>query len=161
MDILLVSDSHGRNDNIQTVLSRIGHLDMAIHLGDSQCYPQTMHALFPCPLHIVRGNCDFISDYPAVDVVGMGEHLALITHGHRCYVKHTLDDLRELARENGADIAIFGHTHMPLIDDSEPDVLVLNPGSIQQPRQEGYRPSYMFLAIDDASGKVEPRIVYL
>lgn len=160
MDILIISDSHGKNDNIRKLLPRFRHLDLVIHLGDSQCYPSTMVNLMPCPLHIVRGNGDFIPEYPDFDVVGLPEHLAFITHGHHYYVDYRLDELKEAAKSHGADIAMFGHTHKPLIDNSDPELLILNPGSIQRPRQPDHRPSYIFLEVDDAGG-LHPNICYL
>lgn len=160
MDILIISDSHGKNDNIKKLLSRFRHLDLVIHLGDSQCYPGTMTGLMPCPLHIVRGNCDFIPGYPTNDVIPLQEHLAFITHGHNHYVKYRFDELRDAAKANGADIAMFGHTHEPCIDDSDSELLILNPGSIERPRQANGRPSYIFLGIDE-DGTLHPNICYL
>ena len=43
---------------------------------------------------------------------------------------------------------MFGHTHKPLIDRDE-DVIAINPGSLAYPRQEGYRPTYIVMNIDD------------
>lgn len=32
--ILVISDSHGRNDDIEGVLRQVGHIDYLIHCGD-------------------------------------------------------------------------------------------------------------------------------
>ncbi|MCD7737399.1 MAG: metallophosphoesterase family protein, partial [Lachnospiraceae bacterium] len=39
----------------------------------------------------------------------------------------------------------FGHTHRPFIDESDPELTILNPGSLSFPRQEGHRPSYILM----------------
>ena len=51
------------------------------------------------------------------------------------------------AKKKGADIVMFGHTHVPLIKKID-DVTLINPGSITIPRQSGRRPSYAFMEID-------------
>ena len=45
-------------------------------------------------------------------------------------------------------IAMFGHTHKPYLE-RRGDLTVLNPGSLSFPRQEGRRPSYMLMDLDD------------
>ena len=39
-----------------------------------------------------------------------------ITHGHRFYVGSGVERLREYALENGYDIVMYGHTHMPFLE---------------------------------------------
>ena len=34
MRILVISDSHGRNDDVAGVIEQVGHIDMLIHCGD-------------------------------------------------------------------------------------------------------------------------------
>ena len=38
MRILVISDSHGRNDDIEGVLKQVGDIDMMIHCGDPISY---------------------------------------------------------------------------------------------------------------------------
>ena len=56
--------------------------------------------------------------------------------------------MRELAEANSADMVLFGHTHMPLIE-NYPDMKIMNPGSISQPRQEGHRPTYLVITVEE------------
>ena len=42
------------------------------------------------------------------------------------------------------DIVMYGHTHRPVIDKND-DIIVINPGSLTYPRQEGRRPSYIIM----------------
>ena len=49
--------------------------------------------------------------------------------------------------KKGADIVMYGHTHKPMIQQEE-KLLVLNPGSLSLPRQEGHRPTYILLELE-------------
>ena len=55
--------------------------------------------------------------------------------------------LRQEVTARGFDIAMFGHTHRPYFEDRE-NVIILNPGSISYPRQDGRKPSYMIMELD-------------
>ena len=44
---------------------------------------------------------------------------------------------------------MFGHTHRPYLDDSQ-GIIVLNPGSLSYPRQQGRKPSYMIMELDES-----------
>ena len=56
------------------------------------------------------------------------------------------DFFSHLDREK--EISMFGHTHKPYLE-RRGDLTVLNPGSLSFPRQEGRRPSYMLMDLDD------------
>ena len=56
--------------------------------------------------------------------------------------------LKEEARERNVDIVMYGHTHRPDLDVNE-DLIVLNPGSVAYPRQEGRRATYVIMEIDE------------
>ena len=43
---------------------------------------------------------------------------------------------------------LFGHTHKPVIEKKN-GVLVINPGSVSFPRQEGRKPSYVILNLEE------------
>ena len=154
--ILVISDSHGRDANVKKALSYFGkkgkELEMLIHLGDSQGSLQEIERLAACPVKAVRGNCDFSGDFPIADFVWIGDEKALITHGHRYGCKFSTDGLRDMALANGATIAMFGHTHIPLVEENG-GVKILNPGSISQPRQYSGKPSYLVITIEDDGRK--------
>jgi putative phosphoesterase len=82
-------------------------------------------------------------------VVPVCGHRILITHGHHYFVSVGVRDLVEEARANHCDIAMFGHTHRPLLDQSDPEVTVVNPGSLSFPRQSDRRPSYLILKLQE------------
>ena len=72
----------------------------------------------------------------------------MITHGHYYYVSMGVEVLVGEARARGADIVMFGHTHKPFLEERE-GVIVLNPGSLSYPRQQGHRGSYMIMEINE------------
>ncbi len=160
MKVLIISDTHGHEENLKKVLEREGMPDHVIHLGDSEDSGIHMRKMLDCPLHIVAGNCDFFSDLPKVAIVELGGHRIMLTHGHYHYVSVGTRDLLEEAKVNGCDIVMFGHTHRPFFDQSDSEVTVLNPGSLSFPRQEGRRPGYMMMEIKE-DGTVEYRQKYV
>ena len=44
--------------------------------------------------------------------------------------------MQEEARRRGADIVMYGHTHVPALT-IDADLVTLNPGSLTYPRQQG------------------------
>ena len=44
---------------------------------------------------------------------------------------------------------MFGHTHRPVVEIGK-EVTLLNPGSLSFPRQEGHRPSYLIMTLDES-----------
>ena len=43
---------------------------------------------------------------------------------------------------------MYGHTHRPLIE-LEGDIIAINPGSLSYPRQDGKKPSYVIMTLDE------------
>ena len=55
MRILVISDSHGRNDDVAGVIEQVGHIDMLIHCGDVERGDDYIRSLVDCPVHMVSG----------------------------------------------------------------------------------------------------------
>ncbi|MDD7403505.1 MAG: metallophosphoesterase [Butyribacter sp.] len=148
--ILVVSDTHGNDTNLKKVISLFGEkgreLEMLIHLGDSYGSREQIQSLVDCPVEAVRGNGDFSPDLPISNIIPIGREKAFITHGHRYHCKMSTELMVDMARDNNASMVLFGHTHVPMAE-MVSGVLVLNPGSISLPRQDGHRPTYMVLSI--------------
>ncbi|MCI9616202.1 MAG: metallophosphoesterase [Dorea sp.] len=153
MRILIVSDTHKSHRNLEQVLERVRPIDMMLHLGDTEGGEDYITALADCPVHIIRGNNDFFSDLPREDEFEAEGHHIFMTHGHSYYVALGEERLKEEARQRGADIVMYGHTHRPSLTREE-DLIILNPGSVAYPRQEGRRPSYMIMELDK-EGKID------
>lgn len=148
MKILVVSDTHGREENLKKVLKLEGTPDYMIHLGDSESGEECIRGMVNCPVYMVAGNCDFFTNLPKTAVITIDGCRIMITHGHYYYVSVGTRDLVEEAKANDCSVAMFGHTHRPFVDESDPELTVLNPGSLAFPRQEGRRPSYVTMEID-------------
>lgn len=159
MRILIVSDTHRRHTNLERVIRRIGHLDLAIHLGDAEGEEDTIASIVKCPLEIIAGNNDFFSRLEKEKELLIGKYRILLTHGHYYYVTVGTEQIIDDARARGMDIVMFGHTHRPCIV-YENGITALNPGSISFPRQEGRKPSYILMEMD-REGEVHYTIQYL
>lgn len=158
MRILIVSDTHRKQDNLQCVLEKVAPIDLLIHLGDVEGCEDEIAALAGCPVEMIAGNNDFFSDLDKEKELKIGKYKVLITHGHYYYVTTGITDIKREAVARGYDIVMFGHTHRPVIDYGK--VITLNPGSISYPRQEGRRPSYIIMELDK-KGQADFEIRYL
>ena len=56
--------------------------------------------------------------------------------------------ISEEAADRNCEIVFFGHTHKPVIEKKN-GVLVINPGSLSFPRQEGRKPSYVVMELNE------------
>ena len=150
--ILIMSDSHGRNENVELAIAQvreeIGEFQMLIHLGDVGD-AREIESLAGVPCYIVRGNTEYDAKLLNANVIEAGGHRIFATHGHLYQVDMRLDLLRFAALENDCDIAMYGHTHVPYLEEDPDDVTILNPGSISKPRQADHRYTYMVMEIDD------------
>lgn len=150
--ILIMSDSHGRNENVELAIAQvreeIGEFQMLIHLGDVGD-ARELESLAGVPCYIVRGNTDYDAKLLNANVIEAGGHRIFATHGHLYQVDMRLDLLRFAALENNCDIAMYGHTHVPYLEEDPDDVTILNPGSISKPWQADHRYTYMVMEIDD------------
>ncbi len=159
MKILVFSDSHGRTVDIYDAIER-EKPDGVIHLGD---YTEDVrelrraYAYTSMPIYAVRGNNDFDRDFPMFIVMTLGGVEMYLTHGHRERVYGmSAGQLPYRAKENGCQLAMFGHTHRLFLEQID-GVMVFNPGSISLPR--GGRKSYGRLFIEPDGFTIEPIIL--
>lgn len=147
MKVLIVSDTHRKNENYFEVVN-LEKPDMVIHCGDSEGSEYAIAEAAGCPAHIVMGNNDFFSTLPRELELDIGPYKVWVTHGHNYYVYMSNEHIRREALVRGMDIVMYGHTHKPVVDRSG-KVIVVNPGSLSYPRQEGRRPSYVVMEMDE------------
>lgn len=147
MKVLVVSDTHGKDENLEKVLEKVRPIDALIHCGDVEGREDYIAALAECPVYMVAGNNDFFTDLEREIEVDMGGHRLMITHGHYYGVNMDLSMLMDEARSRKKDIVFFGHTHKPALV-RHGAVTAVNPGSLSYPRQEGRKPSYAIMEID-------------
>lgn len=159
MKVLIVSDTHGKDRKLEEALSREKPIDLLIHCGDVEGREIYIEALAECPCFIVSGNNDFFSDLPREEEVTINGSKILVTHGHYYGVSMDIYGIIEEAKARSFQGVFFGHTHKPVITKRD-GVLVLNPGSLAYPRQEGRKPSYA-IVISDVPGEIHAEIKYL
>ncbi|MBT9775866.1 YfcE family phosphodiesterase [Clostridium sp. MCC353] len=149
MKILIVSDTHRRDENLKTVLEKTAPIDMLIHLGDVEGSEEKIAGWVNegCLLEMVAGNNDFFSALDREKEITIGKYHVMLTHGHYYNVSLGPDHLFEEAEVRKMDIAMFGHTHRPYME-VRGGITVLNPGSLSYPRQDGRKPSYAVMEID-------------
>lgn len=147
MKILIVSDTHGMTDNLYKTLERVSPIDLLIHLGDFEHNEEDIEAIASCPVEFVSGNNDFFSEVPKDKLIKIGKYTVWMTHGHRYGVNFNTGGILDAANKYMADIVMFGHTHVPIIDLSH-SIWVINPGSLTLPRQQGRIPTFVIMEID-------------
>lgn len=128
--LLVFSDSHKMPLYMREAIQRHKDADAVLFCGDGEGDFEQMKMLFPEKAFSgVRGNCDWGGMLKDVEVLDLGGARIFMTHGHRYNVKMGLYTAVMAAREQKADILLFGHTHEAL-SDYDDGLYILNPGSI-------------------------------
>lgn len=146
--ILIISDTHRQNDNFFRVLERHDPFDMVIHCGDVEGSEYTIRESLDCQVRMVAGNNDFFSELPREQEFELGRYRVWLTHGHSFYVSMGNETICKEAAARDVDIVMYGHSHKPVIDITD-NMIAVNPGSLTYPRQEGRRPSYIIMELDE------------
>ena len=145
MKLLVFSDSHGCMDHMIHAVEQ-EQPDGILHLGDHFRDGESLARLFPhIPLEQVPGNCDFLPCEPLEKTLSFEGISLLICHGHTLRVKESYQIARYTGLERGVNAVLFGHTHVPYLNDS-PELILLNPGSIGR-----YRPSYAVMELKNGN----------
>lgn len=137
-----------------------GNYDNAVITGDTQWFnPMATTTIRWTVSHLTRENHKFLQALPEhIDLNGVTVH-----HG-------SPNKLREFVFENDHEqfckifdpfdvhVIVFGHTHSPLMEVCG-DKIILNPGSVGQPRDGDPRASYAIWDTDTKDFKI-CRVVY-
>lgn len=158
MKVLIVSDTHGKDKYLFNTLRRVGTIDLLIHLGDLGRREDYIKSISSCPVEMIAGNNDYFNGLPKEKIILIGKYKVMLTHGHGYNVYYDTNKLKETARSRQADIVMYGHTHMPLIDLKD-DIWAINPGSLALPRQSGRKPTFIIMEID-ANGQAHFTLNY-
>lgn len=149
--ILVFSDSHEETKYMNEALGLNSDADMIVHLGDGASdLTKSLPGNYEKPLVLIEGNGEYYG-WLRVDRRYLPKRTEMIefegkrifmTHGHLYDVKFGLDRIAARAYADGADIVLFGHTHIPtckylpagteleLVGKTERPLLLFNPGSI-------------------------------
>jgi len=144
MKILVIADTH--NKLPPQIVDLAHEADEIWHLGDV-CEPTITDDLGVVgpPLTVVRGNCDWNTDWPLV--------VDLTREGLKFRLVHIPPDVPP----DHVDVVLHGHTHVPR-NEKRRNVLFLNPGCVTRPNR-GLPRSVAWLEIEN--GKINWRLVSL
>lgn len=159
MRILVVSDTHRYLGNFHRALEQAGEIDMIIHAGDVEEDVAEIKTKLPYPVVGVAGNNDWGRTLQNENLIDISGTKIFVTHGHRYDVRYGEDLIFNKARKEGAKLAIFGHTHVPVLEERA-GITILNPGSLTLPRQFNHIPSYAVVNIHE-TGEFDTIIRYV
>lgn len=132
MKAFLFSDSHENIENIKLAIDSFKGINTIFHMGDIMDDAKKIEKIFTnIRVYSVTGNNDLYNNFNE-NIVQWGNTKVFMTHGDKYDVYNSLNKLYYKAKENGAHIALFGHTHKICI--LKQDILIINPGSISFPR---------------------------
>ena len=126
---------------------------LVFFLGDGARDLDAVQERFPrLYYYAVRGNCDLRSSLSASLSCVVGGVRIFAAHGHQYQVKYepSLTTLTAAARKEGAEAALFGHTHEPCCEEHD-GILLFNPGAIRRV----LHPCYGVLNIEDGRIQAE------
>jgi putative phosphoesterase len=140
LEIAIISDTHmpkGARALPQACVARLASADLILHAGDFSglAVLREIEALGP-PVVAVHGNVEA----PEVRAALPGRRVVEVA-GARIGMVHDsgpapgrLGRLR--AQFPDADVVVFGHSHVPLLERAEDGFQIFNPGSPTEPRRE-------------------------
>jgi putative phosphoesterase len=162
MRLLVISDTHGYLDAARAVVRERGPWDHVVHLGDSALDAVALAAELGIDVLTLRGNNEYPGSPPSKDALvfeagGVGFYAL---HGHDLDVSHwdasldeALAEIAERAREKKAQVALFGHTHVPLVR-TRNKVLLVNPGAMSLGDQ---KKTYAEITVEEGRARAEIR----
>ena len=159
MKILIVSDTHRYHKYYDKIFEIEENIDLLIHLGDLEGGEYYIEQTAGCPVHMVAGNNDMFTQLPMEKEFMLGNKRVFITHGHYYHVSAGYERIWQEAYRRKADIVMFGHIHRP-VQQEKNGILLLNPGSISYPRQQGRQGTYMIMEIN-ADNEVNVELKYI
>lgn len=139
MKIGVLSDTHLNFNRNSQAEEQYDHLlkvinfyfkdvDHIIHAGDVLMEDFIKDLEKIAPTSVVRGNMDKVQKWPIVLRLEFEKASIVVAHNPEVYFQ-----LEEKPR-----IFIHGHTHYPRIQETQDRCLILNPGSLTQPRPSPY-----------------------
>lgn len=137
-----MSDSHGSAYGLRRSIMAQPKAEVVIFLGDGEEDLARVKNMFPEKMFLaVRGNCDWGSQLPPSGEFTVDGVKIFYTHGNYYGVKSGRYNIISAARDRGAQVLLYGHTHEAFTD-YEDGLYLMNPGSVN-----GYGASYGTLDI--------------
>lgn len=153
MKILVLSDSHGKGERMCDLFKQDNY-GAVIFLGDVLRDIERLSQISGAiPVYRVKGNCDFYTaeayDDLLIELSGKRIYMA---HGHKYSVKSGTAFFENFAMAKGADIALYGHTHVQRYDRID-NMHVVNPGALVNGR-------YAVITIQNNTIEVKLKDIY-
>ncbi len=148
--ILVFSDTHGDISKAKKIIENMPGVTGIIHLGDILRDVYSLEKEYThIPIYYVAGNNDSFSDVPSEKLITVDGFKIFMTHGHK-YIGFFSNSDRLIYKglEVGADIVLYGHTHMSIYK-KENGMIIANPGSLTYPR--GSEESYGIIEIENGN----------
>ena len=135
-NIVVISDTHGRKNCVEELYPVLREADFVIHLGDGWTDLRDFNAEHPEKTYLCKGNCDV---FPALKEYELEvENVKIFfCHGDKYRVKAGLTRIYLRAKEIGASLVLYGHTHNARVD-FEDGVTLVNPGSMTHFGRKSY-----------------------
>lgn len=157
MRIVIMADSHGDCKTVERIVeAHRMDADLFLHLGDGvaefcrvmEQYPQKKS------LYVVGNHEDetFHWNHFESTVMNACGHRIFVTHGDKLHAKLDTLELKYMGKMNGADMVLFGHTHIAL-DEERDGVRLINPGALNYPRDGSA--SYAVIDFSESGIKVQ------
>ncbi|MEW6261443.1 MAG: metallophosphoesterase family protein [Thermodesulfobacteriota bacterium] len=147
MKFAVISDSHGFTDNVKRLADRLvrAGIKLAVHLGDEY---EDAEPLLAAGLEVSRVPGVFSPVYQDPDIpnrllTSLGGLKVLLTHAEAPHQNDRPEDgdPAEIASREKPDLVLFGHSHVPVIEERA-GVWWVNPGHLKPEDKKGFPPSY-------------------
>jgi len=156
MEVVVLSDSHlagGINGLNEQVLGAVRAADVVLHAGDITSQRALAELEGMATTFAVLGN----NDHELAGV--LPESRVFTLGGVRVALVHDSGAANGRARRlrrrfPEADVVVFGHSHIPIVENGEDDQLLFNPGS---PTQRRSQPDRTFGRLLLSDGKIQQR----
>jgi len=168
MRIGLISDTHLLIEELpEEIMHAFAEVDLILHAGDIYAEHILERLEQIAPVLAVEGNGDrgrsYQKDVPPARVFSLnglrvGMVHELIQTGKP--TQRTLDDVIERLFGEVPDVFVFGHTHVPFLDTSRPDFILVNPGSTTYPFNRMRQLGHVGL-MEVSEGQTDLRIIDL
>lgn len=156
MRIAAIADTHGQVAAIAHELSSLA-LDLLLFGGDHYRDGINLGRALHLPCYAVAGNCDRTEYWaPQAEWLELADKHIWLLHGHRYRVKQGLSALYDAALAKGADIVVFGHTHISYCEKHN-GLWMVNPGSAGSRNRSGAGSSWALLEIE--AGHIRAQII--
>lgn len=132
MKVLVFSDSHGRKELVDRMLSKEPDCKEVIFLGDGISDVEWVKEFYPEKrFTVVKGNNDWSYNISTEAYKHFDGVTLMATHGDKLDVRTTLFYLCKQASAVKASLALYGHTHVAkTVTESTSGVTAVNPGAL-------------------------------